>query len=224
MFSVIGQVLPEAVVIAFSPFPIVGIILILFTKEARTNSLLFTLGWLLGLTIVAAIVLALANAGNSSVGQDTVDTGIKWVSLLFGLGLLFLAYRYWQKRPKAGEPAATPKWMATLDSIKPGGALGLGALLSAVNPKSLLLTVSAILTIAGAHMDAAATIIVTVVFILLASITIVGIMIYVLIAGASAEKTLNQAKEWLLQNNSVMMAGILLVIGAKQVGQGFSVF
>ena len=34
MLGVIGQVLPEAVGILLSPFPIIGLILILFTKQA----------------------------------------------------------------------------------------------------------------------------------------------------------------------------------------------
>ena len=43
MLSVIGQALPEALVIGLSPFPVAGLIMILFTKDARTNSLMFCL-------------------------------------------------------------------------------------------------------------------------------------------------------------------------------------
>ena len=53
MLSVLGQVLPEAIGIALSPFPIIGLILMLLSKNARKNSLMFMLGWLAGLTIVA---------------------------------------------------------------------------------------------------------------------------------------------------------------------------
>lgn len=224
MLSVIGQILPEAIGIALSPFPIIGLILILFTKQARTNSLMFMIGWLLGLSVVAALILVLYNAGKIAVGEDTADAGISWLPLLLGLALVFMAYRTWKKRPKAGEQAETPKWMATLDSIKPGAALGLGALLSGVNPKNLIINVAAASTIAAANLDTTSTIIVLIVFVLLASVTIIGPVVYVQIAGKNAEKVLNELKGWLIQNNSAIMSVILLLIGAKMVGQGLALF
>ena len=36
-----------------------------------------------------------------------------------------------------------PKWMAGIDALSPGKALGLGVLLAGVNPKNLLLTLGA---------------------------------------------------------------------------------
>lgn len=224
MLSVIGQVLPEAVGIALSPFPIIGLILILFTKQARTNSLMFMIGWLLGLTVVAAIILALYNAGRIAVGTQTVETGVQWLPLLLGLVLVLMAFRSWKKRPQAGAKAETPKWMASLDSIQPGKAFGLGALLSGVNPKNLLLNVAAASSIAAANLDTSSTVIVVLVFVLLASVTIIGPVIYVQVAGKNAEKTLDELKGWLIQHNSAIMAVLLLVIGVKLVGQGLGGF
>jgi threonine/homoserine/homoserine lactone efflux protein len=224
MLGVIGQILPEAIGIALSPFPIIGLILILFTKQARRNSLMFMIGWLLGLAAVAVIVLVLVNAGKITAGESTTETGVKWITLLLGLALLFLAYRSWQKRPKQGETAPTPKWMATLDSIKPGAAFGLGAALSGVNPKNLLLNVAAAAAIAGASLTTPQTLVVLVVYILIASVSIIGPVVYYQAAGASAEKVLNELKAWLIQHNAAIMAVILLLIGAKLVGQGLNVF
>jgi len=224
MLSVIGQILPEAIGIALSPFPIIGLILILFTKQARTNSLMFMIGWLLGLSIVAAMILVLYNAGKITVGADTTETGVSLLPLLLGLALVVLAYRAWQKRPKAGQQAETPKWMAKIDTIKPAAALGLGALLSGVNPKNLIINVAAASTIAAANLDTTSTVIVLIVFVLLASVTIIGPVVYVQIAGASAEKNLNELKGWLIQHNSAIMAVILLVIGVKLIGKGLGTF
>src|SRR5262245_21689213 len=198
--------------------------MILFTREARTNSLMFLLGWLLGLIAIAAVVLTLVNVGDSTAGEEVIDTGIGWGALLLGLGLWFLAYRYWQKRPKEGEIAETPQWMDTLDSVKPGGALGLGVLLSAVNPKTLLLAIAALLTIASAELETVETIIVTLVFILLSSALMIGLIIFFYIAGEGAEKTLNQARSWLIQNNATILMVVFLLLGAKLVGKGLSVF
>jgi threonine/homoserine/homoserine lactone efflux protein len=224
MFGVIGQILPEAIGIALSPFPIIGLILILFTKQARKNSLMFMIGWLIGLAVVAVIVLALVNAGKITVGEDTTETGVKWITLLLGLALLFMAYRTWQKRPKEGEQAPTPKWMASLDSIKPGAAFGLGAALSGLNPKNLLLNVAAAVAIADANLTTPQTLVVLIVYILIASVSIIGPVVYYQVAGERAEKTLNELKAWLIQHNAAIMAVLLLLIGAKLVGQSLNLF
>lgn len=224
MLEVFGQLLPAAMVIALSPFPMAGLIMIFFTKQARTNSVMFLLGWVAGLVGVTTIVLVLANAGRLVGGQDATEQGVKWGTLLLGLGLFVLAYRYWQKRPKAGESAETPKWMATLEDVQPRGALGLGAALSAINPKTLLLAIAGALTIANANLDSVETIVVTAAFILLSSVTIIGLVIYFRVAGAGADKKLMELKAWLIQNNAAIMVVILLVIGAKLVGDALGLF
>ena len=67
-------------------------------------------------------------------------------------GALFLvmALGQWRKRPKPGEQAEMPKWMAMIDRFNAGKSLGLGAVLSGANPKNLALTLAASATIAPA--------------------------------------------------------------------------
>jgi hypothetical protein len=216
--SVIGQVLPFAIAIALSPFPIIGLILILFTKQARTNSLVFTLGWIVGLAVVAAIIWALFSTGRITAGSDSAESGASLITLLLGLALLFLAWRQWQSRPKPGEPVKTPKWMATTDSITTPGAFGLGFLLSGVNPKNLILNIGAALTIAQAPLDSTETLIVVIIYLLLASVSVIALVVYYQVAGAGAENTLNDLRAWLIQNNTAVMAVLLLVFGVKFVG------
>ena len=43
--------------VAASPVPVIAVILILFTPQARSNSVAFLFGWVLGLTVVGGIVL-----------------------------------------------------------------------------------------------------------------------------------------------------------------------
>ena len=54
MREVIGQLLPLAVVVAISPIPIIGVVLVLVTPRARTSGPLFVLGFLAGLAAVGA--------------------------------------------------------------------------------------------------------------------------------------------------------------------------
>ena len=67
--------------------------------------------------------------------------------------LLLVAARQWRSRPAAGETAPLPKWMSAIDRVTPVKATGLGTLLSAVNPKNLLLCIAAGVTVGSAGLS-----------------------------------------------------------------------
>jgi hypothetical protein len=66
MGQAIGGSLPLAVGIALSPVPIIAVVLMLTSRQAKFNGPAFVLGWLIGLGVVGAIVLAVAGAGSAS--------------------------------------------------------------------------------------------------------------------------------------------------------------
>ena len=51
----IGAAAPAALAIALSPFPVIGIVLILSGTHGGRSGPLFALGWIIGLTVVAAL-------------------------------------------------------------------------------------------------------------------------------------------------------------------------
>ena len=67
MGQAIGGSLPLAIGIAISPIPIIAVVLMLATPRARANGPAFLAGWLFGLGIVGAIVLALAGPRSEPV-------------------------------------------------------------------------------------------------------------------------------------------------------------
>jgi heme/copper-type cytochrome/quinol oxidase subunit 4 len=219
MGNILGDILPQAIGVAISPLPIIAVILMLFSKRARSNGLAFMFGWIIALTVVGSVVLMLANAGKVSAG-GTPSTFANLIKLLFGLLFLFLAYRNWQKRPKAGEEAKMPAWMDSLDSFTSGKSFGMAALLAGVNPKNLGLTLAAALTISQGGLSGSQSWIALIVFVILASISVAAPVLYYLIAGSSAEETLTGWKVWLTANNGTVMFVLFLVLGAKLVGNG----
>ena len=171
MGTAIKDILPLAIGVALSPLPIVAVILMLFSKKARSTSLSFLLGWFLGVTVVATVVVFVADPAQQATGGEDFPLTII-LHLVLGVSLLFLAYQDWKKRPKPGEEVEVPKWMSSIDSMTAGKALVMGALLSAVNPKNLALILGAGVAIAAAGLNSTQTIIALIVFIIIACVSV----------------------------------------------------
>ena len=222
MGAAIGDVLGLAAGVAVSPLPIVAMILVLATPRGRVNGSLFGIGWLAGLSILGTVVLLLAGpADPSDDGTPAAWTG--WLKLLLGVLALLLAARQWRGRPTEGAAPELPRWMAGLDKLKAGGALGLGALLSGVNPKNAGLTIAAAATIAGAGLAGGEQAVTLAVFVVIGSAGVLAPLIVYLMAGERAARTLDAWKTWSGDHNAAIMAVLFLVFGFKLVGDGIAV-
>ena len=146
------------------------------------------------------------------------------IKIILGALLLFLAIKQWRARPATGEEAIMPKWMSAIDSMTAGKALGLGFLLSAVNPKNLLLAIAAGVIVGGAGLTVSQMTVVIIIFVLLAASTVLVPVVGYLIASARLAGPLDKLREWLVDNNAVIMAVLLLVIGVSMIGKGLASF
>jgi threonine/homoserine/homoserine lactone efflux protein len=215
----VAEVLPFAVGIAISPVPIIAVILMLFSSRARTNGPLFLLGWAGGLTILTVILYLIADAFDVGTDSDSSD-GAAWVKILLGVLLLLAAVNNWRKRPAPGTTPEMPKWMASVDGLQPGKALGLGVLLSSLNPKNLAMAIGAAAGLASLDVSATDVVVAIVVFVVVASLTIAGPVAYYLLGGERAEKGLTELKDWLAANNNAVMAVLFLVFGVVLISKG----
>jgi threonine/homoserine/homoserine lactone efflux protein len=219
MGPVIADILPLAIGVALSPIPIIAVILMLFSRNARSTSLGFLAGWFLGVTVVATAVVFIANpAQQATGGEDSPMSAI--VHILLGILLLVAAYRNWKKRTRPGEQVEMPKWMSSIDSMSAGKAVGLGALLSGVNPKNLALIVAAGVVIAAAGLTTSQTIIALVIFIILSCLSVAAPVVAYLVLGDKAQPMLDNWKAWLTQNNATIMTILLLVFGVVVFSKG----
>lgn len=171
-----------------------------------------------GLVAVSLVVVFLLG-GSGQQGTGTA-TAIDWLKIAIGALFLFMAARQWRKRPKEGEDPAVPSWMATIDTVRPAKALLLGAALSGANPKNFALTAAAAASIAQAGLDGADTAIAIAAFVVIGSLTVVGSILYYLIDADRAAGPLAGMKEFMLRHNAVIMMVLLLVLGAKILGDG----
>jgi threonine/homoserine/homoserine lactone efflux protein len=221
MGKAIGDMLPAAVGVALSPLPIVAVVLMLVTARGRVNGPAFLLGWLFGVAAVGTIVLLLASGGNAS-DEGQPATWVNWLKLVLGVMLLLLAAKQWRGRPHEGEEPVTPKWMGALDGFTPPKAGGAGVALSAINPKNLLLTVAGAAAIAQAGISAGEQAVSLLVFTVTASIGVAAPVVIYFALGDRSRPLLERLKSWMANNNGVIMAVLLLVLGVKLIGDAIS--
>ena len=222
MGSVIGDILPLAIGVAISPVPIIAVILMLFSARARTNGPAFLAGWVVGLAVLGTVVLVLSDAGDLHE-QDGPSTAAGVVQLILGVLLLLASLRQWRSRPKHGEEPEMPKWLAGVDGLSPVKAAGLGLLLSAVNPKNLLLVIAAAVTIGQAGLGTGQQVVALVIFVLIGSVTVALPVVYSLLGGEGAAARLEEAKDWLAANNATVMFILLLVFGVVLIGKAIGI-
>jgi len=216
--SVLGGLLPLALAVALSPVPIIAIVVVLGTPRGRSNGPSFALGWVLGLVAVSVIVLLATGGadGSDSATSTAVDVAKVAIGLLFGV----LAVKQLRKRPRKGEEPSMPKWMASMGDVTARRAFTLGLVLSGANPKNLALTAAAAATIAQAGMTSADNTVAVAVFVALGSTTVVGLVLFSLVAGARAASVLDAVHDFMASYNAVIMFVLLVVIGAKLIGDG----
>lgn len=222
MGEAIGESLPIAVGVLVSPMPIVALVLMLVSRHARSNGTAFVAGWLAGIFVLGTIVALLVGAAGS--GYADTPTWAALLKIVLGALLLVLALRSWQGRPDEGESAATPKWMAALDEFDALKAFGTGVLLGSVNPKNLLLVVSAGSTIGTATSVNGERIVAMAVFTVIASLGVLVPFGIYLVAGERAAQLLESIKAWMIANNAAIMTVLLVVLGVKMVGDGVGSF
>jgi threonine/homoserine/homoserine lactone efflux protein len=221
MAEAIGQVLSLGVGVALSPVPIIAVVLMLGTRRGRVNGPAFVLGWVIGLAVVGAIVLAVA--GGAGANEDAEPaTWVDVLKIVLGVLLALVAVRQWRGRPRAGEAAELPKWMRTIDTFSPGRSLGIAAALSGINPKNLLLTVGAAAAIAQTGVDTGEQAVALAVFILVGTLGPGAPVAIYFALGDRAQRLLDELKAWLGAHNAAIMAVLCLVIGAKLIGDGIS--
>ena len=161
-------------------------------------------------------------AGGASTPGSAASDSVNWVTLFLGLALFVMAGRQWRSRPKTGEEPKMPKWMSAVDAIEPSRAFVLGVALSGANPKNLVLTAAAAGSIAQAGLGTTDSAIAVAVFVVIGSLTVVGSVLFYLLGGDAAKKPLATTEEFMAAHSNVIMMVLMVVIGAKLVGDGLA--
>ena len=221
MGEVIGELLPVALGVAISPVPIIAVILMLLAPDAAAASVAFLVGWVVGIAVVVVIVVLVVDpVDDSETGGPS--TFVSVLKLVLGAAAVLLAVKQWQSRPRAGQEPAMPTWMSAIDTIGPAKALGLGALLSGVNPKNLALCLTGGVTIGSGALSSGETVVAVAVFVVLGSCSVAVPVLGYLVAQRRMQGPLDELREWLTLHNAAVMTVLLLVIGVAIFGKGLA--
>ena len=217
MGEVVAEVLPLAIGIAASPFPIIPVILLLFTARPLAASSAFLAGWVLGIAAATTVFIGLANLVQAF---DEPPTWASWARYCPWCWAARLGRAGVGGPPRDSDEA--PGWMQSIEGATPAKAARLALLLSAANPKIVLLAAAAGLAIGAAELSSAGTLAAAAAFTAMAATTVaLPVLLYALL-GSRMLTPLASARDWLQANNAAVMAVVILVIGALLIARGIT--
>jgi threonine/homoserine/homoserine lactone efflux protein len=187
--------------------------------QAIGQVLSFGVGVALSPVPIIAVVLMLATPKGRANGPAT------WVSIVkivLGLLLVLLAVKQWRGRPRGDDEPALPAWMKTIDTFTPVKSTGMGVVLSAINPKNLLLVVGAAAAIAQTGTSTLDQAVALAVFVVIATLGVGAPVAIYFLMGDRASKILSELHDWMVRENATIMAVICLIIGAKLIGDAIT--
>ena len=219
MGNAIGEILPFAVALAVGPLPIIAIVLILVSDDAKANGVGFVIGRIAGLALLVAAGLVIFSLvddpGLAHRGHPRPAMSV--ARIVIGVLLIALAARMWRRRNEPSRPSFMTR---RVEGLTANGSVGLGLLVSVVDPSSLSLGFLSGLDIAAARLPVPTAAMVAASFVALSTVTITVPLAGYLAGGQAARARLVGVKGWLLSNEKAVMMVLFLIIGAMLIGRG----
>jgi hypothetical protein len=219
MGTAIGASLPYAVAAALSPVPITAVTLILLMRRGIASSL-FAAGRVFSYAVLLTIVIVASELIRP--GTDAAPSLIGVIArFAIGGAALGAGVWTWIRRSPADSSTAPSRWARAVDNITPARSAALGVVLSA-GPKNLVLLAGGGLVVAGARLSWAGEAAAGVVFLGIASSTVlVPVMLYYAV-GARALNALGSLQAWMQTNSATISTVLLILAGVVLIGSGIT--
>jgi hypothetical protein len=219
MLTALLAAVPLGLGLLLAALPVVLVPVALASKRPPGVAGAFLAGWLLGILLVGGVVIALADiivlpSGNSQ--------WFSYAKIVLGLLLVALGVKKWTERPRAGQTPTVPGWLAGIDSMSGAKAFGLALLLATLNPKNLVLTVTGALAIAEVTPVPAQQVVALLVFVVVGSLGVAAPVVVTVLLADRSDRVLAAADAWMTRQSTVIVALVLLVLGAIVAINGFA--
>ena len=119
------QILALGLLTSVTPWGIVAVIVLLSAKSRPRGAIAFVAGWVTSILLTGGLIIGLYRGAHSKPGPSATNAMLG-VQFALGVLLLALAAKKWSRRAAADLSAAEPKWLRTLDRMRPIVAFGLG--------------------------------------------------------------------------------------------------
>lgn len=210
MAETIVTLIPLALFVGVTPVGLLEMILVLFSKRWRVNSVVF-LSLIVAGAFIAPLIVAL---GYSAVSDETTDSGSSTAGtvVLLVLAALFLLMALKSFRQRHDH--SMPKALHSIENMGPGAVAVLAPGVTVVNPKNLAILVAAGQTIGAAGLSTGETVIVAAIFAAIASSIFGGVVGLRFFGGPRADDVMQRFKAWLIHWNQTISFVLFALLGA----------
>jgi threonine/homoserine/homoserine lactone efflux protein len=206
-------------VAAIAPGIMLIVILLLGTENGLRKVLAFTLGKYL-VYIGWGIFFLFLSGKISEAGGLEKPMAISAVKLFLGVLLLVLAVRSLLGEDDPDAPP--PKWMAMIDKVSARELFGIGALLSVIQIRFVLLMAAGAILIVDAGLAMGQNIIALLILAFcMIWVLVIPIIVY-LVMGDRAAKMLDSMNDWLARNQRWVNFVVLLLFGIVLLSSGLT--
>jgi hypothetical protein len=194
---------------------LIPFILLLTSRRGTAKAIAFLFGWFACLSLITLGTLLVTGGEPPSSGSVPSDTAL-WVRIVIGAGLLaFGLYR----RQRIGRPPRKPKkepgWQKSIDNM----SLWFAALLAPITQPWGLMA-AGVTSVMQADVSSAASVVMLVVFVVLASSTYLGLVIFSLIRKDKAHAAALWLRTWIESHLQQALAYGSLLVGLFLIGSG----
>lgn len=213
MAEILLSLVALALAAAFQPPQVIAVVILLQTRHGLANGLAYVAGmsaFRLALGALAWLLLSrLEGVVETSGGAFNLFVG----AVLVVLGVLMLVHGLRQVFSAAGEDEAAASWLDKLQAVSPRQAFFAGIAFLALDPKDWIIDISAISLIAEADLIGSSSLLVYLVYILLAQ-SLVGIpLLLTAVSPQRARRGLARINTWMRARERQIEIAMAILFG-----------
>ncbi len=212
-WEVLGTLVPLGLVGAFSWLPVTGVVLLLLAPDGSSKVPAFVAGRVFGLAVVTVAFVAGARA--LPAAPDLDGPLVASIEVLAGVALVLVGLHSWHGRHHARHHA-TPAWLNRLGDASTT-AVFVTSVVVDLQPKGLVLGLSAGAVVRGGSMPLAQAVLAVVVYLALASSSVFLPVVAASVAPARTRRWLRAGQDWLAAHGSVLTALVAAAVGVVLV-------
>ena len=137
MGTAVVQLIPVALGFALSPIPLVEMVLVLFSRRALTNGLVFLACIMLPVFVIPFLGAAGQDAAATTASERSTTQGV--ILIVVAAALLVIAWRNFRAR----HSTSVPKVFGKIEGMGPLAVMLLSAGVTIANPKNLVILLGA---------------------------------------------------------------------------------